>query len=169
MSYSRSLSATVESLSNSFPPLSSSPPTFTLFFVLFLLFLRIFYVPSRPAVIFHAKISTLDHGACRRLVLLLFEIETKLRPRYALNPISDTLLPSHLRLSSVSSIVVRYKILPALIHYPNELLLSEGNEMKSSMLLRIPTSNKYFNDILSSLYYPKIILTSKIFKLVRKN
>lgn len=115
-------------------------------FVFFLFFLWIFYVPSRPAVIFHAEISTLDHGACRRLVLLLFEIETKLRPRYALNPISDTLLPSHLRLSSVSSIVW-YKTLPALIHYLNEPL---PNEMKPSMLLRASISNKYFDKILNS-------------------
>lgn len=45
--------------------------------------LRIPYVPSRPAVIFHAEISTPDRGACRRLVLLLFRIETKLRLRSA--------------------------------------------------------------------------------------
>lgn len=40
-------------------------------------------MPSRPAVIFHAEISTPDRGACRRLVLLLFRIETKLRLRSA--------------------------------------------------------------------------------------
>lgn len=92
--------------------------------IFFVFFFWIFYVPSRPAVIFHAEISTPDHEACRRLVLLLFEIETKLRPRYALNPISDILHPSHLRLPLPFPPFTswRDKIRPALVHRPNELL-----------------------------------------------
>lgn len=46
------------------------------------------YVSSCPSVIFHVGISTQDRGACWRLVLLLFQIETKLRLRYASIPIS---------------------------------------------------------------------------------